>query len=130
MAYRYTPYIWVLLASAAITGALGVYAWRHRALPAASQFAVLMVIAVTWSLGNTLEMTGVELPTKIFWANVQYLAYSASPVGWLALGVQFSGRPTWLTRNRRLWGTNSRCFRWINGGLRVSRLPPRLAAAR
>ncbi|MBI4495211.1 MAG: response regulator [Chloroflexi bacterium] len=100
MGYRYTPFIWVLVASAAITGAMGVYAWRHRSVPGARQFVAIMAIAATWSLSNSLEIAGVELSTKLFWANVEYLLYSGSPVVWLALGLQFSGRPAWLTRNR------------------------------
>jgi len=36
-------------------------------------FVILMLVAMVWSLANALEMAGTDLPTKLFWANVQYL---------------------------------------------------------
>jgi PAS domain S-box-containing protein len=98
MHFQYVPYIGVLLASAVITAALGVYSWRHRAVTGATSFTILMLVAVTWSLSNALEMAGTDLPTKLFWANVQYLCYVAGPMGWLVLALQYTGREQWLTR--------------------------------
>ena len=54
--YIYIPYVWLLLASAAVSAALGIHAWRQRAVPGATPFAVLMLLAVVWSLTNALEM--------------------------------------------------------------------------
>jgi hypothetical protein len=56
MHFQYIPYLWVLLASAAVTAALGIYAWRHRTVPGATPFAILMLAAVVWALTNALEM--------------------------------------------------------------------------
>jgi hypothetical protein len=98
MHFQYIPYLWILIASAAVTAALGTYAWRHRTVPGATPFAVLMLLAVVWSLANALEMAGTDLPTKLFWANVQYLCYVTLPVAWLALALQYTYRGEWLTR--------------------------------
>lgn len=98
MHFQYIPYIWLLLASAAITAALSIYGRRRRTVPGATSFAILMLVAVIWSLANGLEMAGTDLPTKIFWANVQYLCYVTLPVAWLALTLQYTGRDEWLTR--------------------------------
>jgi PAS domain S-box-containing protein len=98
MHFQYIPYIWILLASAVVAAALGVYAWRHRAVPGATPFAVLMSASVVWTLANGLEMAGTDLPTKLFWANVQYLCYVILPLAWLALTLQYTGRKEWLTR--------------------------------
>jgi hypothetical protein len=98
MHFQYIPYVWLLLASAAASVALGVYAWRRRAVPGATPFAILMLLAVVWSLANALEMAGTDLPTKLFWANVQYLCYVTLPVAWLALSLQYTRRDEWLTR--------------------------------
>jgi hypothetical protein len=100
MHFQYINYIWVVLASAAITAALGIYAWRHRAVPGATPFAILMLAAVVWALANALEMAGADLPTKLFWANVQYLCYGTVPAAWLVLTLQYVGRDQWLTRRR------------------------------
>jgi len=73
MHFQYLSYFWFLLASTVITAALGLYAWRHRTVLGATPFAVLMFLAALWSFANGLEMAGTDLPTKLFWANVQYL---------------------------------------------------------
>ncbi len=98
MHFQYIPYIWILLASAVVAAALGVYAWRHRAVPGAAPFAILMSASVVWTLANGLEMAGTNLPTKLFWANVQYLSFAISPLAWLALALEYTGRGAWLTR--------------------------------
>jgi PAS domain S-box-containing protein len=98
MHFQYIPYVWLLLASAVVSAALGIYAWRQRAVPGAIPFAVLMLLAVVWALTNALEMAGADLPTKLFWANVQYLCYVTLPVAWLALSLQYTHRDHWLTR--------------------------------
>jgi PAS domain S-box-containing protein len=103
MYFQYISYVWLLLASAVIMAALGIYAWRHRTVPGAAPFAVLMLMAVVWSLANGLEMAGADLSTKIFWANIQYPCYVTIPVAWLALTLQYIGRDEWLTRRRLAW---------------------------
>ena len=104
MHWHYTPYIWLLLTSAAIAATLGAYAWRHRRdVPGASPFAILALAAMVWSLANALEMAGADLPTKLFWADVQYLSYVTLPVAWLALALEYTGRDKWLTRRRLAW---------------------------
>jgi hypothetical protein len=50
-----------------------------------------MFIVTFWSIPNALEMTAVELPTKLFWANVQYIAYCFSPVSLLILCMEVTG---------------------------------------
>lgn len=43
---------------------------------------------------------GTDLPTKLFWANVQYIAYNSLVFSWLVMALQFTGRGWWLTRRR------------------------------
>jgi signal transduction histidine kinase len=103
MHFQYIPYIWILLVSAAIAAGFGIYAWHHRSVPGAVPFAILNLTAVVWAVANALEMAGTDLPTKIFWANVQYLCYGTLPLAWLALVLQYTGRGAWLTRRRLAW---------------------------
>ncbi len=100
MHFQYIPYIWLLLASAAVGAGLQFYAWRHRTAPGATPFAILCLAATVWAVSNALEMAGTDLPTKLFWANVQYLVYAALPLAWLALVLQYTGRGAWLTPRR------------------------------
>ena len=104
MHWQYTPYIWLPLISAAVTAALGIYAGRHRRdVPGATPFVILALATMLWSLANALEMAGADLPTKLFWANVQYLSYVTLPVAWLALALEHTGQDKWLTRRRLAW---------------------------
>ena len=103
MQYQYTPYVLLLLGSAAIAAALAASVWRHRSVPGATPFAAVAATGTFWSLANALEMAGVDLSTKLFWANVQYVSYVVMPVAWLALALQYTGRDRWLTRCRLPW---------------------------
>lgn len=98
MHFQYIPYLWVLIASAVVTAVLGVYAGRQRDVPGAVPFTVLMTAATAWALANALENAGVDLPTKLFWANVQYVSYVPISTAWLLLALQYEGRRPWLMR--------------------------------
>ncbi len=101
MHFQYIPYAWIPVASAVITAALGMYAWRHRSVSGAAPFVVLMVLVTAWSLANGLELVSVDSATKLFWADFQYTCYAAAaPIAWLALTLQYIGRGAWLTRRR------------------------------
>jgi PAS domain S-box-containing protein len=100
MHWQYTPYIWPLLASAAVMAALGMCAWRHRAVPGALPFTVLTLAIVIWSLAYALQLASVDLPAKRFWNQVQYPGNVAMPVAWLVLALQYTGRDRWLSRRR------------------------------
>jgi PAS domain S-box-containing protein len=100
MHFRYTPYIWLLLLSAAVMAALGLYAWRHRSVAGARPFAVVCLVAVVWAVANGLEMAGTDLPTKLFWANLHYACYGTLAIAWLALMIEYTGHGKWLTARR------------------------------
>jgi PAS domain S-box-containing protein len=97
MNLQYTPYIWLFLASIVITAILGIYAWRNRGVAGAKSFAILMLIAMVWSLGLLLELSGTDLPTKIFWMNIRYLGAVTAPLAWFALALEYTDRGQWLT---------------------------------
>ena len=99
MHFYYTPYIWFLLASAGIVAALVVHAWHQRIVPGAKPLLAILAAIVLWNLANALEITGLELPTKIFWANVQYLSFVVLPVAGLAMVLEYTGRGRWLRGN-------------------------------
>lgn len=74
MHFQYVPYIWPLIASAAVTAALAGYALRHRKVRGAVPFGICMLLASLWSAANALEMAGTDLGTKLLWANMQYFS--------------------------------------------------------
>jgi len=98
--WQYTPYVLPLLGSALLTSIVGLHAWQQRRVPGAGTFAITLLLITLWSVTNALEMAGADLPTKIFWANVQFLSYCGTPIGWLIMTLQYTGREEWLTRRR------------------------------
>jgi PAS domain S-box-containing protein len=95
--WQITPYSYVLLVAAAIAAALVIYAWRRRGTPGAQTLALLMAGLCIWTAGYALELSGADLPTKIFWAKVQYIGIVTVPVAWLAFTLQYTGRKARLT---------------------------------
>jgi len=57
-----------------------------------------MLAVAEWSLGYALELGSGDLPTKVFWAKVEYLGIVTVPVMWLLFSLQYTGRKKWLTR--------------------------------
>ncbi len=96
--YAYTPFVWPMLAPAALLLALAVYAWRHRSAPGARPFVLLVLCIVPWAVGAALELAAVDPGTKILW--FRFESVWKLPVGtaalWFALEYADLGR--WLTR--------------------------------
>ena len=104
MQFQYVPYIWPLITSAFISLTLGIYALvRRRNAKGAVSFILSMLVVTIWSAANALEISGSDLSTKLFWANMQYFAYCYSPVTLLALCMQFTGYDEWVQNKKVLW---------------------------
>ncbi|MFZ3171138.1 MAG: histidine kinase N-terminal 7TM domain-containing protein [Carboxydocellales bacterium] len=100
MKYQYMPYVWLLLIAGIVTLTNGLFAWRFKAARGAKPFTVFMLILTFWAWGNALEMTATDLPTKLFWANVQYFSYAFFPIALLVLVLNFDEKEHWLTGRR------------------------------
>ncbi|MDQ3864747.1 MAG: PAS domain S-box protein [Actinomycetota bacterium] len=97
MRWQVTPYSYLLLLAAAISAALVFFAWRRRGTLGAEALALLMGGVCIWTAGYALELSGADLPTKIFWAKVEYVGIATVPVSWLAFALQYTGRERQLT---------------------------------
>ena len=97
MRWQVTPYSYLLLMAAALSAALVSYAWRRRGTPGAETLALLMAGLCIWTAGYALELSGADLPTKIFWAKVEYIGIATVPVAWLAFALQYTGGEARLT---------------------------------
>jgi drug/metabolite transporter (DMT)-like permease len=97
MHWQVTQYSYLLLVAAAMSAALVFFAWRRRGTPGAETLALLMTGVCTWTAGYALELSGADLPTKIFWAMVEYIGIVTVPVAWLAFALQYTGREEQLT---------------------------------
>lgn len=96
--YAYTPYIWPMLASAVLCMILASYAWHRRSLPGALPFAVMLYFVMLWSLGATLQMTAVDVGTKIFWFKFAAFMKLPTATAELFFAFQYTGFGRILTR--------------------------------
>jgi hypothetical protein len=106
MQFQYVPYVCPLIISASISLSLGIYAlFRRRNAKGSISFILCMLVATIWCTANALEISASNLPTKLFWANMQYFAYCYSPVTLLVLCMQFTGYNEWVQNRKILWLT-------------------------
>lgn len=104
MPYRFTPYLWLLIISGLMTLSLGVYTLiKCRHSKGVISFAIAMLIVTLWSIPNALEMSATVLDVKLFWANIQYIAYCFSPVALLILCLEFSCYEKYVNFRKLLW---------------------------
>jgi PAS domain S-box-containing protein len=116
-----------LLLVAMMSPALALYGWRRRPPRGLIPFITLLLTLTVWSLGYALELGGVGLPTKVFWAQFEYLGIVFIPVAWLAFALQFVGSGEWLTRRKiasllivplvtlvLVWTNGLHHFYWVN----------------
>jgi len=103
MQYQYIPHIWPLIASGFFSLSLGIFALvRRQKAKGAKSFVLSMFTVTLWSIPNALEMSATNLPTKLFWANIQYFAYCFSPVALLTLCMEFTGYDRWIKSKKIL----------------------------
>src|SRR5690554_4338811 len=102
MPYQLIPYTVFLMASAIMTLALAVYGIKHRHTFGTKILGLCMAIGTLWSCANALELSAMTLEHKLFWASLQYIAYSLGPVAWFLTSCHFTGRAHWFTRKRTL----------------------------
>jgi len=77
----------------------GLGHWRMRG---ARELTMCSLLSVLWAGANAFEMAGIDLPTKLFWANLQYFAFSFVPLACLAMVLRFSGKDQFLTFKKAL----------------------------
>ena len=97
-AYAYTPDIWPPLVAAIFLAAIGLYAWRRRAVPGGKPFVAMSAVSILLLLGIAFEAAAVAPATKIAWYEFQFVLLLAgtTPVTCFVLDYAYPGR--WLTR--------------------------------
>lgn len=100
MRLAYNPFELLLVISGLTCLALLALVWPRRAAMAASTFVLLPLAVAVWAFANALEIACLDLPAKLFWANLEYLPIVSVPVIWLVFTLEYSRggeRPHWRT---------------------------------
>lgn len=101
MALEFTLTSLSLVITTIIAFALTIYGWQRRKVGTwVYPFVLLTLGAAIWANGYALEIASLALPTKIFWAKVQYFGIVSVPLGWLLFSYTYTGRSSWVTPNR------------------------------
>ena len=98
MQLQFTPYVFLMVASAALLAALALTAWRHRPARGAMSFCLLMLAMAAWSLGYALELTSRSYSWALFWDNIAWIGAVAAPALWLVFVLRYTWRANWLAR--------------------------------
>ncbi len=102
MSWQNILYLWPYLISVLISGGIGIYAWRRRAVVGARLFAFIAWVETGVSLGYMAELVSPALPGKIFWDNMQWLGIMGVATAVLLFALAYAGhksayaRRTWI----------------------------------
>jgi len=88
------------LASAAVSAAAAVVAWRRRDMVGAGGLALLMLAIAWWLLANAFEAAALDRSTKIAWSVVAYPGIESAPVLYLLFVLRWTRQDGWMTRAR------------------------------
>ena len=104
MIWQYTIYAIPLFLAGLISGSLVIPAWRRRPATGADTFAFFAASSSLWCLAYAMELLGADIPTKLFWAKVQYIAITSVPVFYLIFSVRYTRSLQTLRRfGKALW---------------------------
>ena len=72
--------------------ALIFYIGRNRYVMGAGSFLATLILVQIWIAAQAFEMAALSLPVKLFWANIQYIPITLTPVTYYCLARQFTHR--------------------------------------
>lgn len=100
MIWQHTPYTFPLLATALLTLASALYAFRQRHVPGARYMHRMMVAVTVWVVFYTLELISPNLESKRFWAMLQYFGIVYVPLGYFLFVLHYVGAFHKIRRQR------------------------------
>src|SRR5262245_30415783 len=98
MPWQYRAYTALLFITTGVLVALALFARQRRTTTGATAFMWLALAIAEWVLTYALELIGISMAAKVFWAKLQYLGIVNAPLAWLIFALHYSGKGRWLTR--------------------------------
>lgn len=77
---------------------MGIYGFRHRVVPGAIPFIILVALISLWVLSNALGLAGSDDTTKIFWFKCQAVFLLPMVTAELCFVLEYAGLGKWLNR--------------------------------
>jgi len=102
MSMRFPSHGIALLFTASLAAVMALVAWRRRATPGGTSFALLMVAVAAWSFMSALEKAAPTPAGKVLCAKIEYLGVTSVPALWLMFALAYSQQTDWLTRRNVL----------------------------
>ncbi|HEU0302878.1 MAG TPA: histidine kinase N-terminal 7TM domain-containing protein [Longimicrobium sp.] len=97
MVWQRTPVFGPLLVSALVCAALALFAWRHRRVPAATGFVLMMASSSAWALFYALYRASADFRTKLLLAEATQAGAIVVPLASAVFALQYTRRERWLT---------------------------------
>jgi PAS domain S-box-containing protein len=97
MVWQPTPVFIPLLVSAMVCAALALFAWRHRRVPAATGFVLLMASSSAWALFYGLYRASADFRGKLLLAQATQAGAIVVPLAWAVFALRYTRRERWLT---------------------------------
>lgn len=91
-------YIALLVVSAVLTTALGVYAYRHREEPGATAFVALMAILTNWSAVYAIGLVTTDEFWRIVWLRAVWFSTGTIEVWLLLFALAYTGHDEFINR--------------------------------
>ena len=98
LSYEYTPYIWLVLVSVALSTVLLIQAIRYRSAPGGVPTAFLLSFVILWMLAKGLSIAATDNIVRIFWFKFQAVLLVPIVTAALCFAVEYAGLGRFLNR--------------------------------
>jgi diguanylate cyclase (GGDEF)-like protein/PAS domain S-box-containing protein len=100
MTIIYTPFIWPLILASALMAGISSYVLRHKDVPAARPFSLMMAAGAGWAFTYTLAISTATLPYRVFLGSCALVLGLGATFEVLVMVIEYIGKGDWLTRGR------------------------------
>lgn len=90
------------LVSGTITLFFAIMSWRHRDITISFPFTLLMSALTVWFYGYVLELLSSDLPTSLFFNNVEVPCTLIVPAAFLLIILYYTGHEHYINRGTLL----------------------------
>ena len=98
MAWIAALHVTLLSASALLTSALAVYAYRNREEPGATAFVVLMAVLANWSVSYAASLLTMDEFWRVVWMRMVWVSTGTIEVWLLLFALAYTGHDRFVTR--------------------------------